>query len=189
MAFDKNQIKELLGTGLPTEVVASAIGCDQSYISHLMADEHFSMEVVALRTKALQEHNQRDRKINDIEDQLIDKLHDAVETNAIYKPGDILRSFAVVNNARRRGVPAQQSAHVQNTVVNLILPPVLVRQFLTDSRNEVVEVDGQTLVTMPSSSLLKHLAEHGKDGGKYAKVARYLPSSQIERTPVADETG
>lgn len=189
MAFDKNQIKELLGTGLSNEIVASAIGCDPSYISQLMADERFAGEVIALRTAALQANNKRDGRIDSIEDSLIEKLKECVDTGVIYKPNDILRSFNVVNNAKRRGVPAQQNVTVNNQVVNLVLPPILVRQFVTDSRNEVVEVDGQTLVTMPSSSLLKHLAERGKDGEKYARVARFLPGSQIERSHPADETG
>lgn len=183
MALDKNQVKELLGTGLSNEIVASAVGCDQSYISQLMADPNFANDVIALRTKALQSHNKRDSKLNDLEDILIDKYREVVDTGAIYKPNDILRSLAVINKANRRGVPAQQNVTVQNQVVNLVLPPILVRQFVTDRRNEVVEVDGQTLVTMPSSTLLKTLAERGKDGEKYARVARHLPGSQIERSP------
>lgn len=189
MAFDKNQIKELLGTGLSNEIVATAIGCDPSYISQLMADEHFAGEVVALRTKALTEYNRRDGDINELEDITLEKLKEVLPT--LYKPADVLRAFNVINNAKRRGVPATQNITVNNQVVNLVLPPILVRQFVTDSRNEVVEVDGQTLVTMPSSSLLKHLAERGKDGDgeKYARVARYLPGSTIERSQPADETG
>jgi hypothetical protein len=41
MAVDNEKIKELLGSGLSNDVVASAVGCDPSYVSQLMSNETF----------------------------------------------------------------------------------------------------------------------------------------------------
>jgi hypothetical protein len=182
MAVNKEKIKQLLGTGLSNEIVASAVGCDQSYISQLLADEQFAAEVTALRVVALTANSERDKNIDSIEDRLIGKLSEAVDMGLIYKPGDVLRSFAVVNAAKRRGVAAHEGAKVREAVVTLTIPTVVINQFVTNTLGEVIEVDGQTLVTKPSSELLKELAGKGGDNaGKYEKVSRYLPGATDER--------
>jgi hypothetical protein len=176
MSLDKDQIKELLGTGLSNDVVARAVGCDSSYISQLMSSEDFATEVVALRTKALTDNTVRDKKIDSLEDKLIDRLETAIDSNQIYKPTDILRAFNTVNAAKRRGVPSQEHLTSQQTIVNLQLPVVVINKFVTNSQGEVVEAEGKTLVTMSSSRLLQKLAtERGVDGERYAELRKFLP--------------
>jgi hypothetical protein len=182
MATDKRQIKELLGTGLSNEIVATAVGCDSAYISQLLSDEVFAGEVTALRAAALTANSKRDRKIDGIEDALIVKLEELMDSGVIYKPNDVLRAFTVINNAKRRGVSAAESITINNTVVNLSLPNRVVREFVQNAQGEVVEVEGQTLVTMPAHQLLKNLVNRGDGSEKYARVSRFLPTT-IEQVP------
>lgn len=178
MATDKNQIQKLLGTGLSNEVVATAVGCDPTYISQLMADEEFASAVVALRTISLTANTTRDRNIDGIEDSLIEKLKQLIDDNLIYKPSDILRAFALVNNAKRRGVSAHESLTINNTVVQLILPARVQRNFVQNAQGEVVEVEGKSLVTMPAHALLKNLVNRqGAKSATYAEVSRFLPAA------------
>ena len=185
MALDKQQIKELLGQGLDHSVVANAVGCDPGYITHLMADEEFANAVAELKILNLHQHSKRDRNIDSIEDKLIQRLEEAVDTGQIYKPVDILRSFAVVNAAKRRGSPVEGAVTTKQTVINLQLPKIVVNNLSINAKGEVVEVGGQTLVTMPTNQLLRTLGSGnngGKDGeNKYDKVARYLPSTAAAR--------
>jgi hypothetical protein len=177
MAVNKDQIKQLLGSGLSNEIVASAVGCDSSYIAQLLADEFFAKEVTELRVQNLQAANARDKSIDSIEDRLIDKLSELVDSNQLYKPNDILRAAVAVNAMKRRGVPAHESVTINNTVVNLQLPTIVKQKFVLNSQSEVIEVEGQTLVTKPANELLKELAERGSDGARYEKVRRYLPTA------------
>jgi hypothetical protein len=174
MAINKDRIKEMLGSGLGPDVVSGAIGCDPSYISQLMADQKFADEVIALRSAALTANTARDRRIDVIEDQLLEKLEESVPL--IYKPNEILRAAAVVNSMKRRGLPAQDSIRAQGAVVTLVVPIQVVHQFVTNTKGEVIEADGQTLVTKPSHELLRELAT-GKNGEKYDRVSRFLPGS------------
>lgn len=179
MAVDKEQVRELLGSGLGPETVASAVGCDVSYVSQLLADEVFAGEVSALRTVALQSYSKRDSSINAIEDKLLDKLAVMIEDNAFYKPKDILHAAATVNRMVRRGVVNTSGGAITvNNIVQLTLPQHVVRKFTTNRTNEVVEVEGQTLVTMPAHQLLRGLAENseGKTSERYKEAAKYLPS-------------
>lgn len=186
MSVSKEQVRDLLGTGLSTEIVASAVGCDPSYITQLMAHEEFAVSVVALRTKHLTENNARDGEINRIEDDLIAKVQELLDTSQIYKPNDILRAFSIINNAKRRGIAAAQSLTINQTVVNLQIPAKVVQSFTMNTQGEVVEVEGQTLVTMPAHTLLKRLSEakDGKQGEVYEKISRYLPATITEADTV-----
>jgi len=177
--ISKDKIRDLLGTGLNNEVVASAVGCAPAYISQLMADENFASEVVALRTNSLTENSERDSNINKIEDSLIIRLKDLLDTEQIYKPNDVLRAFAVCNAAKRRGVAASGNLPIQQKIVNLTIPVQVVTTFTTNTKGEVVDVEGQTLVTMPAHTLLKKLVEAkgGEHGAVYEKISRHLPAT------------
>lgn len=176
MATDHKQIQELLGTGLSNEIVASAVGCDPSYISQLLSDEVFAARVTLLRTEALTANTTRDRNIDGIEDALISKLEQMVEDSLIYKPNDVLRAFAVINNAKRRGVSAAESLVINHTVVKLQIPQHVVKEFIQNAQGEIVEVEGQTLVTMPAHMLLKNL-QNRDNNDAYKRVARFLPTT------------
>lgn len=181
MPVSKDQIQEMLGNGLSNEVVATAVGCDPSYITQLMSVEEFSSKVIALRTAALSANSKRDRKIDAVEDKLIDKVEQSVDL--LYKPLDLIRAATAVNAMKRRGVSAQDALHVQNTVVNLMIPQVVVMNFTKNSQGEVIEVEGKTLVTMTSQQLLSNLANQvgldDKSRARYKDAGKYLQSAAV----------
>lgn len=168
------KIKELLGSGLSNEVVASAVGVHPSHISQLMSVDSFRDEVVAKRTMTLTAASSRDRNIDSLEDKLIQKLHDTIDW--ITSPKEQLRAFAVINAAKRRGNPASDNLVVNQQIITLNLPAVVTHNYVKNAFQEVIEVEGQTLVTMPASALMKQLAEKGgrKD---YEQIRRFLPSN------------
>lgn len=194
MAVDTRQAQELLGTGLSNEVVATALGCTPSYITQLMADPDFSAVVIAQRTLSLTANSARDKTIDAIEDTLLTKITECLDNGLIYRPADVLRTFAVVNKATRRGIPASESLTINQTVVNLNLPEKVVQTFTQNAQGEVVEVEGRTLVTMPAHVLLSNLVKQNQEGGNdvnsatYEKVSRYLPTT-IESQAAALEAG
>lgn len=186
MAINKEQIKDLLGSGLSVGVVASAVGCDSSYISQLLGEEHFATEVGELRSKALTADARRDSSIDSIEDKLLAKLDEVVTDGGFYRPRDILSAVAIVNKLQRRGKPIGPGGGVGvvNNIVNISLPAHVSRKFVTNRANEVIEAEGQTLVTMPAHELLRSLAaknasiekEGVKEDERYTKALNYLPT-------------
>jgi len=182
MGASAEQIKKMLGNGLSNEVVATAVGVHPSYISQLMSDKTFADDVIALRTQTLTDATSRDRSWDAIEDKLLDKFGTAVDTGMVWKPQDLLRALHVVNNAKRRGNPVQQTIAPNQVIVQLNLPTTIINKFKQNNLGEVVEVtteDGQTqtLVTMPSSALMQQLTEKHQGNLNYEQVRRYLPQS------------
>lgn len=175
-AQDKDRIIELLGTGLTPGVVANAVGCEPAYITQLMSQEEFASQVIERRSKSLLAATDRDRRLDSIEDLLIDKFKEQVETYQITKPRDILMALTHINRATRRGNPADASLTINQQVVQLTLPVTVVKSFTTNTHGEVIEVEGKAMQTMPAQSLLRHLASSkGEvDGEVYKKISRFI---------------
>lgn len=187
MPISTDKIKELLGNGLSNEIVATAVGVTPAYISQLMSNDDFASDVITLRTTTLAAATSRDRSWDGLEDTLLGMLADKVEQNMIYKPGDILRALQVVNNAKRRGNTAQDSLVINQAVINLSIPTIMVNNYKKNSNGEVVEVTSSegkttTLVTMPAQALMAKLSQqHQGSNPSYETVRRYLPRSDEEK--------
>lgn len=166
----KGQILEMLGSGLGAESVATALGVSPSLVSQLLSIEEFAQAVTARRFARLTKHNERDDKLDGIEDLAIKKLEEML--SMVYKPMEVLRIFQVVNAAKRRGSGADAAAStvINNQVVNLVLPAAIKQTFHADSNNQVVEViegavvevqqqeQRHSLVTMPAAGLAQFAA-------------------------------
>lgn len=153
----KDRILALLGNGVNPSATAAAVGCDPSYITALLKDDAFASEVAARRSTSLMAATERDNKWDSLEDKLLAKLEDLLPF--MMRPMEVVKALAAVNSAKRRGVGANESQQVTNIVV-LQLPSVIKQRFQLNDRQEVVEVDGRTLLTIDGAQLLKGL----KDG-------------------------
>lgn len=174
MNSKEDRIKSMLGSGLSGETVASAVGVDPSYISQLLSNEIFMQEVIELRSKSAIAHTQRDLSIDGIEDSLILTLKDMIEDGRFMKPEQVLNAFRVINGAKRRGIPIQPQAGNNGAVVPLQIPTVVKNMFTINISGEVIDVNGQTLVTMPSGELIKTIADRkGEDSeGTFNKLGK-----------------
>lgn len=151
----KDQIRNLLGGGIPPRQVSLAVGCEESYISQLMQEEEFSQAVLAQNIIRLQSQSARDGKYDMLEDRLLEKLEQALPM--MVNPDKILRAITVVNGAKRRGAPQDAPLTQITNVIHLNLPTMIVNKYQTNAQNEVVEVNGQGLVAMPANALLDRL--------------------------------
>lgn len=151
--IDANRVKILLGDGLGPTAVAQTLGCDPSYISQFLMDDTFRQEVLALRIQNMQAATRRDREIDSIEDELIEKLKENIKY--MTKTNDIIRAFQILNAAKRRGAVTSGDITQNNTVVAIVLPPAARQKFTTNEQGEVVQVGEQVTTTMPLQNLLK----------------------------------
>lgn len=142
----------LLGQGIAPETVASACGVSASRISQLLSDEQFIAKVSELRFQNLEKHNITDGKYDDLETQLLDRLKDCIPLMGM-EPMKLLKAVQVINAAKRRGVSAPDQVTQQQTVVNLVMPNVIMQKFTTNINNQVIQAGEQTLQTIPSHML------------------------------------
>lgn len=145
---------KLLGGGVTQEATAAALGVTPGRISQLMAEPEFAQAVSEARFVIAAGAQERDKKYDGIEDKLLERM----ESVAAYltKPRDVLQALTAINNAKRRS--SQQVTGSQTVINNFIalnLPPVVKRKFTVTPQNEVVEVEGQELLTIDSKSFQK----------------------------------
>lgn len=165
---------ELLGSGVPQESVASALGVTASYISQLLSDKNFAAAVTKLKYEALTKHTERDAKYDELEDTLLGKLDKSV--SLLFKPLDIMRALKIVNEAKRRGTDSKESIIAQQNIVEITMPTQIVQQFTTNVVNQVITAGDQDLTTIQSGDLLKSVeqAPHPE---------AYIESSEPESKP------
>ena len=70
----RDKILKLLGQGLTPQLVATAVGCEPSYVSQLLSEEAFALEVAQARCANLEEATDRDKKYDKLEDAFLQKL-------------------------------------------------------------------------------------------------------------------
>ena len=152
-SLTEDKALSLLGSGVPQEAVASALGVTPSYISQLLSDEGFAHKVTELKFEALSKHSQRDRNYDELEDTLLARL----KTNAslLIRPMDIMKALQVVNGAKRRGTDSLENIVNQQNIVQLTLPVQIVQNFTTNIHNQVIKTGNQELRTIQSGDLRK----------------------------------
>ena len=143
----------LLGNGVSATHVAAACGVSESQISQLLADEAFASEVATVRYQNLQKHNERDSSYDRIEDKLVDKLEDLLPM--MMRPMEVLKSIQVINAAKRRGSSTPESITEQQTIVQIVMPTVVLNKFTANAHNQVIKAGDQDLLTIQSGTLLK----------------------------------
>lgn len=183
MSSGKEKALELLGAGLENVVVANALGVSESMVSQWLSDDTFANEVQKLKLQNLTEATSRDRKWNTLEDQLLDKLEKLLPF--IVNPGVVLQALKTVNAAVRRGSPRELGAQAQSTHVHLHMPQLLAAKFVVNQVNQVIEVDGRSVATMPANAVVQEMNRRKAEGTLLPKTVEVSPDeADLDRARV-----
>lgn len=145
----------LLGSGVPPESVAAALGVSASRISQLLSEPEFAAQVAELRFTSLQKHNDRDNKYDTMEDALLDRMRDCLPL--MMRPMEILKAIQIINAAKRRGASTPDSVTAQQTIISLTMPVQIINKFQTTANQQVTHAGDQELLTIQASTLLKEV--------------------------------
>jgi hypothetical protein len=147
------QILKLLGDGHPNAVVASAVGVTESYVSQLLADENFVLEVSKLRLAKLAKHSEQDELYDDLEFKLAKKLNGLLDY--VMDPMKVMKMLAEMNKLKRRNHSTSEGIAGQATVIQLQLPQAI-RQKLevkVNINNQVLQIGEQSMTTATIGAL------------------------------------
>jgi hypothetical protein len=152
---DTERAIKLLGSGIGPAAVATTLGCDPSYISQLLMQDEYRDRVLALRMESLHQQTARDKKIDALEDAVLEKLENLLPYITNVKQA--LTAFQLLNAAKRRGAAVSGDINLTQNVVQINLPPVA-REFFFPKMNaqgEVVQVGEQITVTKSLQTLMQ----------------------------------
>lgn len=154
----KAQAAMLLGRNISESQVADILGVSPALISQYKEDPAFSEQVRLMQLDASLAATLRDEKINELEDSVLDRVKDVLPY--ITKPMELVGVLRTINSLQRRGATslAASALNQQNNTVVLELPPNITKGEVNlkfNTSNEVVEVEGRMMHTMPAPSVQK----------------------------------
>jgi hypothetical protein len=146
----KDYAVSLIAQGIPTSQVAAACGVDDSYISQLKADPEVQQRVAEARA----EHVVTDAKFDDTLERAEALALEKIEKNLPFaNMGQALAAFRILNGARRRKDQFAQTEHNVSVTVALTLPQAAIPRYITNTKNEIIEVEGQTMISATPKTL------------------------------------
>lgn len=153
----REKIIEMLGKGIPAAQVASAVGCDDSYISQLLSQEGVAAKVIELKADHFSAYVEQDQKLDAAEAEALDKVASLVPF--ITRPAEAVRVYSVLNAAKRRTVDSASQATAVAQTVQLDLPEASRVRFTLTADRQVIEIEGRSMTTMPAKSLASQLEQ------------------------------
>lgn len=116
-SVDQDKVIKYLSQGISTKNIADALGCDESYISQLKADDRIQAKVAELRADYAVKDATFDETLNRAEERALQRIE---STLPFANAGQALAAFRVLNSARRRkDGPVSTEVHVTNVILQL----------------------------------------------------------------------
>lgn len=159
----------LLAQGIPASQVAAAVGVSESYISQLRSDPDTAQAIAEKQAAASVADISFDATLARAEELALERVEKALP---FANMGQALAAFRVLNGARRRSEPVGLSGTItqNNITVQLTLPANNIPRYITNQANEIVEVEGQTMLTATPRSLDTILAARSQAQGLAPRV-------------------
>jgi hypothetical protein len=158
----QEKIVGMLKAGIPDGTVAQAIGASAGYVAGVR--ETYREEIVAATAGRIERAIKIDDSYSRVEEKLVEKLEQALDSGMVYKTRDLLEGIKVVNGAQRRGglerggEEGKVDTEGGRVVINIQLPESAKIKYVKDVKNRVIEVNGRPLVTAGPSALRAELA-------------------------------
>lgn len=153
----KEKIIQMLGNGLTPSIISKALGCDPSYISQLMADEGIRLQVAEERIKDLDRAVKADDLADEIEFAALEKMRALLPF--VSRPLDAARIYQTVNGAKRKTQEVTANSTPTAPLVQIQISQEAAVKFRLSSDQQVVEVDGRSMSTLPVRELNQRLKD------------------------------
>jgi len=166
----------LLSQGISTAQVAAACGVSEAYISQLRADPEIREQIHEKRAADTLEDIKFDSSLEAAENMALEKIQRGLP---FANMGQAIAAFRILNAAKKRtGVAEQTETHVGVTV-NLTLPVAATTKYVVNNKNEIVEVEGKTMLSATAKTLDTLLAEKAGEGQEIRKLGAVQRAATI----------
>lgn len=151
----KEEIVELLSSGIPASAVASALGVSPSLVSQVLDEEGIAQEVATQRAAKFHQFAEHDKRLHAVEAKALQKLERVLDFST--KPGEVAKIFSILNSARRvttdQGIPQQNPT----TTVVISLPESARVDFTLTTEKQVIEIEGRSMAPLPAKNVTQLL--------------------------------
>lgn len=153
----REQIIEMLSNGIPATAVAAAVGCDDSYVSQICAEEGVAEQIAANKAARFSSYIEHDKNTDSAEELALEKVKQLIPF--ITKPAEAALVYKTLNTATRRTTGAAQATPQTAAVVNIHLPAAAAVQFQLNGERQVIDINGRSMVTMQAKTLVEQVEQ------------------------------
>lgn len=175
IGVNKDQVAKMLAQGLKPIEVALTVGCTPGYISQLLEDEEFLEKVREGRIKKTAEVVELDNMYDRIEGKALNRLEKMIDL--VSKPRDLLEIATKMNGAKRRASVSPNEQLTAGRVVTLNIPAALSHKFILDANAQVVNVDNESMITMPDKTFREFAEARKEETNERSEESRILETT------------
>lgn len=156
MSDTKGQIILNLARGVPPVQIARFLGITESYVSQIAADPEIKEQIRQAASAETDKIEKYDSSVDEAEESALSNIKRKLPLANLQQS---LMAYKVLNAAKRRKDSRTiNTGQIDAPLVQIILPSSAPQvQYLTNSRSEIVEVEGKTMVAIHPDKL-KELA-------------------------------
>jgi hypothetical protein len=142
----------LLGAGVSQTAAALACGISDGYVSQILQEPDFTAALANTRTEKLETAIKHDSTIESVEAKALEALEKKLPF--VRNPLEAARIFQILNAAKKRAVIAESRPEVLGAQqVSIVLPRAAAVHLQMNTLNQVVEIAGRSMATLPSKAL------------------------------------
>lgn len=142
------KIREGLAQGATTSEIARSLGLSSSAVSQIKSSQNFA--------SVNDKYAHMDDLMDSVEMRLVERFNQLLDSGLLSMGAkDILTAFRTINGAKRRSLHEGGPSTVINEtkVVRLQLPESFMHKMIRNENNEIIAVDGKSLITIDPTKL------------------------------------
>lgn len=143
----------LLASGISVQSAAMAVGMLESDVRDLLGTAEFSAALSSRRSEKLEEAVQHDSNVEGLEAKALRVLEQKLPF--VRSPMEAARIFQILNSSKKRSQPQESAAAeaLGAQQVAILLPRAARVQLTMNASNQVIDVEGRSMATLPSRAL------------------------------------
>ena len=161
MSSTKDQIISNAAKGMSQVQIARMLGVDESYVSQVVNSDDGKQQIEEMAAQISAETSKFDEMLDDAESVALNRIKSRLGMANFQQS---LAAFKVLNSANRRRDTSPAARPQVGAIHTVMLPQIAITQFLMNSKSEIVEVEGRTMISANAAQLPSILKQRtGRD--------------------------
>lgn len=175
MSGNSDEIIRLIARGWKAKEISDFLGVSESYVSQIANSEEAKEQVGKANIKEFEIAEAFDSLLDKAEKKALEQVEKSLP---LMRGTDAARIFKVLNEAKRKkdSLGRREATVGGGVIVNVVLPQAAKGALVVTRENQIVEVDGKTLVSATPTQLDRIFEE--RKGKTVTEAAFQLESKQ-----------
>lgn len=154
-----DKILQAVVAGISQTAIAQMMNVSDGLISQVINTDEFQIRLRQKRATQMAQAAIRQEKLESLQDKLIDKVDNLIPF--ITKPTEATAALRAIAEVAKNNMPMTGETQEASNVVTIYMPTAIGVNFQLNSQNEVIDIDGRTIVGANATQIMERAAEFG----------------------------